>query len=538
MSFKRLVLLTGAVFLLVTLCGCDFTQYIAHYAKMAGWSTTVSIQNPHREDVSVTVVAYGDNGVQAASKGITIPARGYYSNTVQNIFAPTNIPDTGSLKITASEPSNVPKVNSLALFDYGAGPALGGLQSFANPNRVVHFPWYDNVSPNQTGIAILNTCNWPIQVHLKASKDDGTTYYSSDYYRLAPHQKILGYASDFFGSGVTGAKTTVNAWASGPIAGFMILHNNTLQKVEAINGIPDVIVEPYFMLPVSTGPNVGSTPRRMEFTRDGNYLVIRTADGYRVYNRYDNTIVASSTSYNLGDLCLDPTGTFMYISDRTDGKIWSSGVPTGSGMWVRTERASLADVYRICVSPDGRYLAASADTEYRIWDIDDGYSLVTSGTITGGDLYECKFTNDSRYLLITNQANDTLIRYDTVGHTQNTTALSQTPRNFVQSTIDGTIYIATDTASILKVNGSTFATSGTISLSGDTYFLALSPDSKLLYATDYTAGTLFVYDLYQGGWRIEGTINASYPYCFTIPPEGDAFFYITHSGDFPIKWQY
>lgn len=536
MSFKRLVLLTGAVFLLVTLCGCDFTQYISHYAKMAGWSTMVSIQNPHRQDVGVTIVAYGDNGTQAASKNVTIPARGFFSDTVQNIFAPTAIPDTGSLKITATEPSYIPKVNSLALFDYGAGPALGGLQSFANPAKVVHFPWFDNATPNQTGIAILNTAPYKIQVHLKASTQSGTTYYS-DYYTLAPNQKMLGYAGDFFGSGVTGAKTTVNAWASGNIAGFMILHNSTLQKVEAINGIPDVVTAPTFALGTSTGPNLNSYPRRMVFTRDGNYLITRTGDGYRVYNRYDNDIVASSTTYAAGDVALDATGTFMYICDQTDGKVYSMSVPTGSGIVFRTERATLAGVHRICVSNDGRYLAGISETDYRVWDISDGYSLVTSGTVTGGGLYECIFTNDSRHLVISDYDNDRLIRYDTVAHTQNTTALASTPRFMVHSDHTGYLYISTTTNDILRYRASDFSSQGVITLDSNVYFLSLTADQKTLYAGTYTTGKLYAYDLVSSTFKVNGTVNVTNPYPLIVSPEGDAVFYCQYGGSYPIKWE-
>jgi len=523
MKRTKYVFFSGAVLLLIVLLSaCDFKSFIAHFANMTGWTTRINIQNPHAVDVDVDITVYGDYGTEWATTQVTIPAEGFFRAFVQDIF-PKNIPQTGSIELVAYEPGLTPKVTAMIMFDYNDGPALGGLQAFNNPQKVLNFPWFENSLAFATGIAVFNVNDWEIQVILKAVAFDGTAWYS-DTFTLAPKERLIGYPSDFF-PGPIPEDTNFSVHASGKVAGFIIVHNNVLSKAEAINGVPIATKKQDYFLN-DTGMDLNNRPTRMLFSPDGNRIYVRTEGSSRVLviNRSSLTLEQEFSYGSFGDIALSPDGMDLFITDYTQGIIQRMSTRN----FQSTTFDTVSHPIDLAISNNGRWLGVVYDdSNYRIYDLESS-GIYNFSLGSGVSLRECIFTQDSQYFLTVDYNNDTMHIFNLGDITTSTYTLDEPgPRCLIQNPNNWNIYVGGNSDTISVINYPGFSDAGSLTVGGNQYQMAFSPDGRLLYIPSIDDSQLRVYDtqvnLFSGGF-VQTLDLGGAVICIAAAPNGIVFY--------------
>ncbi len=531
--------------LLILAAGCDFTQYLAHYATTAGWSSKISVQNPYNVAIKTVFSVIDENGASVAQKEIWIPAKGHYASPVQNIF-PVAIPTQGAIKVVSSEPSVVRKVNGIAMFDYGGGQALGGLQTFSKPSQTLYFPWFENTSSKRTGITVLNTENFPIQIFLRATSASGETRQSGNI-TLGPGKKIVGYADDFFGPDKDRLPTDSNAspdpdsrtpltlpeeatlstFGSGKMAGFLIVHDNGVQEVEAINGVPGETAVLSLAIPPGQGPAMpfGTTPTFAEFTRDGNYLIIRFGPNIVAFDRY-NEVIARTTSVPSGNaMALSPTGRTIYYASHEADNVYAAGTPLPNVLFFPRVIGHIQYADCLAASRDGKYLGAVNDTTYTVWDLTNGNAVVATGTNDDEMYYRCIFSDDSAQFIFTSIKNNRLYHLDLASAALHYTDLPNRAVTVVQSPFSRKYYVSSD-EQVIPVDGTTFNDLTPIPVNGDPYNLFFSPGGDFLYIPCNGSSKLHIYNEPLAKFEAQDYDLEYNPMAPALSPEGDALMYI------------
>lgn len=527
---RTLVLLSTILVLLLCMSGCDFTQYVAHYANVAGWTTRINIQNPHTVDVQVTIDAFDNAGVLSGTAVVTIPARGFVKDYVQNLF-PAAIPGTGSLRITAAEPTGIPKVSSIIIFDYNGGPSMGGLQSFAHPAKVIHIPWFENSETFHTGIAVLNVNDYPIVAVLVATTASGTVHYS-DTFHLQPMQRIIGYPTDYFPGGLP-AETNLSIQASGNVAAFIILHDSTYTKVEAINGVPEIPKKVEYGYP-DTYSDLNSRPNEMVCTPDGSRLFIRTESPsqFVAFDIPNRTVTGHIDLSGWGGLAIHPDGLSLFIGDTSLGKVLLFNLRNET----MTEFADFPDPRNIAVSNDGRWLGVAGTTYYRLYDLNGtGFHEVATGLT---HVYDCAFTGDSACFMVVDHTGQKLHAIDVNSHVITEVSLPISPRCLVQHPGNGQIYIAGAEDKLMEITYPGFSINSTLTLGGNVYAMVFSPDGRMLYIPCLTDDMLWTYDPYS---MLLSPMRSLYGdvVCIQTTPEGDMLFFALNDLPFTLRsWSY
>ncbi len=532
-KFKFILLGASLLLLLIFLSGCTFTQYIAHYANMSGWTTKINIQNPHDQDIDVTLYVYDDSGSPITNEKVTIPAHGFYKANVEDIFTDP-IPDTGSIIMVSNEdPSQVQKVSAIVLFEYSGsnGTSMGGLQSFAHPENVLHFPWFQNDTNFHTGIAILNVNSWPIQVVMKAVESDGTVHVSNTQ-TLNPMQRIIGYPQSYFNETLSG-DYDLTVEASGKIAGFIILHNSDLTKVEAINGVPVIPFEPDFFSLVNLHLDLNSRPIQMLFSKDGNTMYVATeypTDKILVINTLTYSITNEIDLNRTGYMALSPDGKSLYVADYGDNKVYRIDTTTYNKTAFTT---TFTGVWCTAISNDGRYFAAASRTNYLVWDLANGGQTIIN--TTAGNIWSCIFSEDSKYFMVIDYANSRLIATD-LSDTSNviTVNLSGKPKTIIQAPNNGSIYIGNDNDKIDDISYPSFGLVKTLTTGSNHYSLSFSPDGRYLYAPSTGDNNLWIFDEYADDFKNPIDLGDTV-ICTGASPDGYYVFYIKNSSPYTLR---
>ena len=528
-KFKFILLGISLFVLLLFLSGCDFTQYIAHYANMAGWTTKINIQNPYNQDINVTLYVYDNDGNEITNEEITVPARGFYNNNVANIFSET-IPDTGSIKIVSEEPGLVQKISAIILFEYNDGPSMGGLQSFSEPQKVLNFPWFQNDSNYKTGIAILNVNSWPIQVVMKATESDGTVHMSNTQ-TLNPMERIIGYPGDFFPDTLNG-NYNLTVEASGKVAGFIILHNSSISKVEAINGVPVIPFSGDFFSLYNTNLDLNGHPMQMLLSRDGSTLYVSAgspANKLFVIDTSDFTIKHEINFNVIAYMALSPDGKDIFVADNCDSKVYRINT---TNFVKNSYTLTPNSVVLTAVSNNGRYFAAASSTNYIVWDLNGGEQIINGNS---SNIWGCIFTEDSKYLLIIDHDNSTLIATE-LSNTSNkkTVNLSGNPLSIIQGTNNGSIYVGNNNDKIDVLAYPSFNLNNSLSAGGGYYSLAFSPDGRYLFAPSASDGKMYIYDTYAGEFKDPINLGGEVQ-CIGVSPDGDYVFYALDTSPYTLR---
>ena len=531
--------------LLLLASGCDFTQYLAHYATTAEWASKISVQNPYHVAIKTVFSVIDENGASVAQKEIWIPANGHYASPVQSIFAEA-IPTQGAIKVVSSEPSVVRKVNGIAMFTYGTGQALGGLQTFSKPAKTLYFPWFENTSAKRTGIAILNTESFPIQAFLRATSASGEIRQSGNI-SLGPGKKILGYAEDFFGPDkdqspaddeagpgpdahrplTVPEEATLSAFGSGKMAGFLIVHDNSVQEMEAVNGVPGETAGLTLAIPPGQGPAMpfSYTPTFSEFTRDGNFLIIRFGSSIVAFDRY-NEEIARTTSVPAGNaMALSPTGRTIYYASNEADNVYAAGTPLPNVLFFPRVIGHFQYAKCLAASRDGKYLGAVSSETYTVWDLTNGNAVVATGTNGDENYYRCIFSDDSAQFVFTSMKSNRLYHFDLATATLHYTDLPNRAVAVVQSPYSRKYYVSSEDQ-VIPVDGTTFNDLTPIPVNGDPYYLFFSPDGNLLYIPCAGSTKLHVYNEPLAKFEAQDYALDDNPTASALSPEGDTLMYI------------
>jgi len=537
---KRVVLGIVILLVLTSLSACPFEQFVAHYANEYGFTTRIKIQNPHSIDINVTIRAYDNDGTLQATANVVVPGGGFYTNAIEDIFGQTPIPGTGSLRIISDEPTLTPKVSSIILFDYNNGPALGGLQSFHNIQKVLNFPWFENSPTFSTGIAVLNVNPWTIQVILKAGGPDGTIYNSTTQ-TLAPMQRIIGYPGDFFpDKQVIPEDATLSVHASGNVAGFIILHNNDLSKIEAINGVPQIVERTEFTLDIPEQVlDVNYYAIQMIFSPDGNFIYLRSEaeNAVIVIDRHmgaKGQIVSTIPMTGAGEMALSADGRYLYVGDSIATKICR----------ISTSDYTLED-FKDGVNPmllsrstDGKFLAAVNDSNYHLINLNPALKDkdIIEPFPEGADIKSCTFTEDSEYLLAVDSGHNVLYAIASDGTLSSYPIGSPDAYSIRQQPGNGMIFIGHRSEQISVFNYPSFSLSQPLTAPTSLfYMLDFSPDGRFLYAPSFYGQTLYVFDMLKDSeivveYNLDGSVIG-----LACAPEGRSIYFVDlNNSSYPL----
>jgi len=530
---------------LLSLCGCPFVQYIAHYAVEQGFTTRINIQNPHSADVFVEIFVYDNDGVLMAIGEVVVPARGFFQDYIQSIPGLESLPGTGSIRIVAEEPGFTQKVSSIILFDYAGGPALGGLQSFSQPQKVLHFPWFQNTADSATGIAVLNVNDWPIQVVLRASASDGTIY-DSDTQTLAPMQRIIGYPDDFFPPGKSiPENANLSVHAGGNVAGFIILHNNELTRIEAINGVPQVPHRTEFIVEAPVGvTNLNGNATDTIFSPDGNFIYIRTQLDYNVLVIDRNAdskgqIIQTIPFLGAGGMALSADAKYLYVGDVVEDRVYGISTTTFDKELYR----EFTNPWHAACSNDGELLMLASHDEVALDYLNAVQAPfgVTVALPDNADIRGGICTGDSNYFLVLDTANDMLYAIDPGGSLESyAMGGATTAESLAQQPDNRDIYIGHRGNEITVMAYPGFYYVATFQ-PDDAYFmdLAFSPDGRFLYAPSYGSQMLYVFDLLKSGDSLFTYPLAAPTMSIGCAPEGRVIYFSEDSyPEYPLKMIY
>lgn len=552
-SCSRLVVLLFTAGLLLVMCGCDFTQYLAHYANVAGWTTRIKIQNGHSAPVDTDITVYDDAGTLQATAHVTVSAGGFFSSPIQSIPFDNPIPVTGSVKIVthelAMELATISKVSCIAVFEYEGGPCMAGLQSFTSPQKAVHFPWFENSGTMHTGIAILNVEAWPITVFLRAAEPDGT-HHESDTVTLLPMQRIIQYPADLFPAGLP-EDTVLSVYGSGRVAGFILMHTPTFSKAEAVNGVPDIPIRPELasapvdtdidLTPILKGassprgapgnPAAAYTPqpRQLLFSPDGARMYILIDTHLYEYDRHART---RTYSFDVAATCiaLSPDGKRLYVG--TASTIYAYDTDGHR----RATVALTTPVVAISASNDGYFLGYVENTHLHILELGGDYLY----TFTGGTLFsDCLFTQDSAYLLGIDYTTHLLYMVSLPDLKSGkapppvppSVNVQNNPNTLLQDPASGKIYIGHDYHVVSRWNYPQFTAAGTsLTVGGEVLQMSFSPDGRYLYIPGIAGDQkLWVYDTKLSAFKTTAYNIAADVQVIQSSPEGDQVFFVENS---------
>lgn len=526
-SLKKALLILWTLSSLLLLSGCFFTQYIAHYANTKGWKTRIKIQNPHSQQVGVKIECYNDAGTLVATADITIAAYGFYKEYIQDIFA-VSIPETGSLAITANEPTAIPKVCSILMFEFEAGPSLAGLQSFQSPQKVVHLPWYEHTATSNTGLGVLNVNPYPVQFFCRAATGDGARTDSTTFTLEAMARKV-GYPVDYF-PGRLPSDTTLTVYASGKVAAFAITHDSTLQKAEAINGVPQIPARledgrTYSFL------DLEARATTMLFSPDGGRLYFRTEAPYRllVMDSRDKSILQTINLNHGGDEALSADGKLLYFSDIGLDKIFQMDTRS----LATTEYATYENPWYLDASNDGRWLLTASQTGWHLMSLTGGTAISQSGF---SNIQDAMITEDSRYVILCDYTTRKITQYDIETSATTETILADPPNCLHQPAGQTTLYVGCNVHRVYQLSLPSLAvTSNIISAAGGVYELHSSPDGRLLYIPCAHDWYMWQYDTWTGDLKqwlnLGGAVNTA-----AVAPEGDRLFYLIRDSPYPLRY--
>lgn len=515
--------------------GGDFTQYVAHFANGYGWNTQLDLQNANAWAVTVDITAYDDNGGLMTGTTVSLPAHGFRKAYIQDLLIYLPAPSTGSLFITSHEPGSSPaarsKVNAIVVFGTdmaGGGPSMAGLASSQTPAKVLHFPWFENSTDLSTGIAVLNTSDYPITVFLRATEADGTRHESETRY-LGPRQRIIQYPGDLFPGGLP-EDANLSAYASGPIAGFLITHHGDFSRAEAVGGVPEAPALPTLRLPrVPFVLNPDRQVSAIRFSPDGTRVYVRGVPKLRVYDRHNGALLhtRSADFADEGAMAISPDGRYLYTNNwKIDHTIYRIDTET----YADTPYLGEVTALDLQCSPDGRYLGILTITAYYLWDVRDNH-LVPAATFTGGTSFtQCIFTADSRYFLAADSGANMIRTLDLATFTHGSVSVAGHANDLVQHPGTGRIYVSYG-ASLAVFNYPSFlpycAPFTACSPGGGISHLAISPDGRLVYI-GYTTGDhgLYVYDTARENFTAAGSLAIGQDVFQPWPtPEGDQIFF-------------
>ncbi len=416
--FKKIAFLLFLFLSIYFVSGNSFYQYIAHYADQYGWRTKLTIQNGGATDVHVYLYFYNNDGSEVTESDWVIPAYGFKTDYVENFFDYEDLPETGSIKIYSNESGYYSNISSIILFEYNGdanGPGMGGLQAAKVPSRVLNFPWFENSDNYTTGIAILNVENHDICVTMKALSNDGTVVYSSPLI-LGPMQRVIGFPSDFFTNPLEGDvpdMATLQVIGTGKIVGFIIMYDENINKVEAINGEPNNKMAfqcfDYKRTYCVGGDELGnSSSRGILFSRDYNKVFVDVrSKGIYVFDRMKisgGTLidgVCSSGGGFQGRMAISADGRTLYVANASTDKIYKVSVKTGEV----SEFYDLENAFAVATSNDSRYMAFGTWdgkivflkkvylSGFPIWQKQSEY------TVSGGRIWDVAYSDDSDYLI-------------------------------------------------------------------------------------------------------------------------------------------
>ncbi len=357
--FKKFVPLFFLLLSIFFLSGCTFVQYIAHYANQYGWKTKLTIKNGNPADTDITLEFYDNEGNKISTATFTLPAHGSKTDYVENFF-PDSIPDTGSIKIISTEEGVVSKISSIILFEHSSTKGdvcLAGLQGARIPSTLLSFPWFENSTDYTTGIAILNTSNYDVVATMRACDGNGNCVYSKPI-KLKPMQRIIGFASDFFNEQIP-SMATMDVYATGKVAGFIIMYNGNLTKAEAINGVENEKCK-YPRYIIYTTNNETSILQDfgicIKESKDLNKIYISERDkGIRICDKsnLDNNILIQISQSFYGKFDVSPDGRRLVVSNRDEDKLLEVNLEDKTV----SEIDSLSNPWSVAFSNDGNYLA-------------------------------------------------------------------------------------------------------------------------------------------------------------------------------------
>ena len=495
-SFKIIFLLLLLILALLFLSGCTFTQYIAHYANSYGWRTKLTLKNSNSTNVDVTMNFYNNDGEKVSTTSLTLPAYGFKTDYVENFF-PDSLPDTGSIEIISDEPGYTPKVSSIILFEHdnnGSETCMAGLQGSVQPAKYLTFPWFENSNNFTTGIAILNVSGYDIVATMRAFTEDGNIIYSKPI-KLKPMQRILGFANDFFDEQIPDM-STLDVYATGKIAGFIIMYNNSITKAEAINGViarnrdPNAFTFSNFEICGETeAHNTGST---IKLSRDYSKLFIG-AEGVGIYeikksNLNNPELIFSADS---GKIAISPDGKKLVVASTYSEKLYE--IDLRDYTYKVIDSGNSFYPYSIAFSNDGNWLAVGTNSSeiivYNYDLINDSYTRYITFDFSGGVTHhfvDIVFSPDSKYVVAIDQIENKLYYCDI-------TSSNPTLGNIdieldgqlidIDATPNGEYYICDNENNICYLNGLS-STPSYFNIQIPYLFLeniSISPDGKYLF---------------------------------------------------------
>lgn len=530
-TLRRVTILFIALAASLLLSGCFFTQYIAHYANLAGWKTLIKIMNPHGQAVDVHIVCRNDDGTEAAAADISIPARGFYRADIENVFA-TPIPATGSLFITANEPSATPKVTSVLMFEYEGGPALAGLQSFQSPQKAVHIPWYNNSDEEKTGLGILNVNPYTIQAVIWAKSASGTVTRSNTI-ELDPYARKVGFPVDFFPPRtLVPADACVSIYASGKVAGFVVTYDTAITKSEAVNGIPQIPARVEAGA-LQTVVNLNALATRMLFSPDGTVAYIRTESPYTltVMNMTDHSIIGTYPTTSYGDAALSADAKTVYFSDRTDDAIYAMNTSS----YTVSKIADYESPTNLSVSNDGHWLLVTNSTGWKAFNLDGLRPRSQSGFT---NIQDAVFSEDSKFIYVADFTEKKLTSFELATSEIKEINVADSPRCLLQLPGTSHLYAAGNGSRVYQIALPGFSLTSTMINAGSTvYRLAASPDGRLLYIPCVGDQHLWLYDTLTGELKDWKALGASV-ICIAVTPEGDRVYFVQNTGSYSLRYFY
>ncbi len=490
MKFKSFLLLFSLFLVLLFLSGCTFTQYIAHYANQYGWRTKLTIQNSGSADVNITINCYDNDGNKISTATLTIDGYSFKTDYVDNFFTDT-IPETGSLEIISDEPSFISKISTITLFEHSDSKGqvcMAGLQGTPLPSKHLTFPWFENSSNFTTGIAIVNVSDHDMVATMRAFKGDGTYVYSKPI-KLAPYERIIGFASDFFTESIPDM-STLDVYGTGKMAGFIIMYNGDQTKAEAINGVvlsnKDTTL--YSFNSYYDYSTFSTHLTHIVISRDYNKLFVYVKnDGIYEFDTADlntGTKIYSASGNMWGEMALSPDGSRLVFTDEYSNKIYEINLKTH----ISSVIDDFTNVRSLAFSNDGNYFAAgtnSGNIELYEYDVSSQtYNPLIVFSESGGNILDMVFSPSSKYLVAIDYALNKLYYINLEAKTP---VLSEKDLNLnnptdIDVTDDGEYYICGEDDKLCYLSNLSQNPSY-ISLSSVTglWHITLSPDGRYLF---------------------------------------------------------
>jgi YVTN family beta-propeller protein/VCBS repeat-containing protein len=250
--------------------------------------------------------------------------------------------------------------------------------------------------------------------------------------------------------------------------------------------------------------NVGATPTAVAVSPDNSRVYVAGNNTVSVINTATNTVIGSPITTGGGQsygIAVSPNGTRVYITQTGNNGVVVLNTATNA---VVTSVAVGAVPAGIAVSPDSSRVYVANYSGNTVSVINTATNTVVGSPITvGANPFGVAISPNGTRAYVTNTGSGTVSVINTATNTVvATVAAGSQPWGLVVSPDNSTVYVATGDDKITLIDTKTNAAITTVTIDTapefNTHTIAISPDGRTLYVSDFADRALRVLTLTRG----------------------------------------